>query len=123
MKRYPEAHTLPTQIQERIKAQFRRDLDEHSRTVEYAIFALAMLEEELTSSSEHEEIGLVSLDHIHEEDRDSLRRLRNMLTKGLKLTGIFLSEARNLSHKYVEGPLFELAAWREGLVQIDEVQT
>lgn len=109
---YPEAHTLPDDLQKRIKAQFRRDLDEHVRTVEYAIVALTMFECECDS---HE--------HIHEEDRDTLIKLKDMLMKGVRLTGSFLSEARSIAHKYVEGPLFEIAAWREGLVQIDEVHT
>lgn len=112
MRRYPEAHTLPSDVRERIKAQFRRDLDEHARTVEYAIVALATLESPCET-----------LEHIQEEDRPSLGILKDMLLKGARLTGSFLCEARSLAHKYVEGPLFEIAAWREGLVQIDEVHT
>lgn len=123
MKRYPEAHTLPIDTQERIKAQFRRDLDEHARTVEYAIVALTTLGVTHVSREGFEESNEAALEHICEEDRDSLKKFRDMLMKGIKLTGIFLSEARNISHKYVEGPLFEIAAWREGLVRVDEVHT
>jgi hypothetical protein len=108
--RFPEAHTLPAEVRNRISIQLMRDIDVNPKAVEQAVVFLAAFCEDT----------IEVLLHGH---TSRIKTLSSLVKQGTGLVGSFLEEARGIVKNYVEGPLFEYAAWKEGLVSLEEIQS
>lgn len=115
MKRFPAAHQLPAQIKRELIDQIRKSLNESARAVEAALMILweRQTHDEKSREDTHETNSLgLAVPHA-----SNVAYYAKWIQAGNHLSGKHLERARKIAHRYAATQLFELSAFKKGLVK------